>query len=77
MNKPDPGTPIFGELNNELGGLPEIDVHEFDSHSFDFGGESGESGESEQQDTAAATQSGQAAQTKSATRSGGRRRKED
>lgn len=31
----DPGTPIFGELNSELE-LPEIDVHDFEWHEFDF-----------------------------------------
>lgn len=41
MNKttPDPETPIFGELNAELGELPEIVVHDFDSHGFQFGSE--------------------------------------
>lgn len=29
-------TPIFRELNQELGELPEIDVHDFDEHAFDF-----------------------------------------
>lgn len=72
MNKPDPGTPIFGELNNELGGLPDIDVHEFDSHAFDFGGGTAES--SEQDSGSSASSGGTAQQT---TRSGGRRRKED
>lgn len=32
----DPGTPIFGELNKELGELPDIEVHDFDSYGFDF-----------------------------------------
>ncbi|GAA3364557.1 hypothetical protein [Saccharopolyspora gregorii] len=68
MNKPDPGTPIFGELNNELGGLPDIDVHEFDSHSFDFGGGSAESDGAARQNAAA---------NGGGSRSGGRRRKED
>ncbi|MGI8312050.1 hypothetical protein [Saccharopolyspora hattusasensis] len=38
MNKTtsDPGPPIFGELNKELGELPEIEVHDFDSYGFDF-----------------------------------------
>ncbi|MFR9730527.1 hypothetical protein ACL03H_14985 [Saccharopolyspora sp. MS10] len=63
MNKPDPGTPIFGELNEELGGLPDIEVHEFDSHSFDFGGGSAES-------------DGAAAAPAKASSRGGRRRKE-
>ena len=33
---PDPGTPIFGELSQELGEPPEIDVHDFDAHGFQF-----------------------------------------
>lgn len=32
----DPETPIFRELNKELGELPEIDIHDFDEHAFDF-----------------------------------------
>ena len=38
MNKTtsDPGTPIFGQLNEELGELPEITIHDFDWHGFDF-----------------------------------------
>ncbi|MFD0918188.1 hypothetical protein [Saccharopolyspora rosea] len=32
----DPETPIFGELQQELGELPNIDIHDFDQHAFDF-----------------------------------------
>lgn len=31
----DVGTPIFGALNEEFE-LPEITVHDFDVHAFDF-----------------------------------------
>jgi hypothetical protein len=33
---PDAETPIFRELHEELGELPEIDIHDFDKHAFDF-----------------------------------------
>jgi hypothetical protein len=33
----DPGTPIFGELNEELGELPEIVIHDFEWHGVEFG----------------------------------------
>lgn len=56
MNKttPDPGTPIFGELNKELGELPEITVHDFDSHGFGFGLTDEPSEESDSSDDPAA-----------------------
>jgi hypothetical protein len=30
-------TPIFVELNKELGELPEIVIHDFAAHGFEFG----------------------------------------
>lgn len=33
--KQDPGTPIYGEIEQELG-MPEIEVHDFAMHSFDL-----------------------------------------
>ena len=61
---------IFNEQELELliSGLPDIDVHEFDSHSFDFGGGSAESDGAARQNAAA---------NGGGARSGGRRRKED
>ena len=69
----DPETPIFGELNKELGELPEIDVHDFDKHAFDFLREAEAAG-SEQAEQA---QAPAAADAKPSAKKGGRRRKED
>ncbi|MFC7342589.1 hypothetical protein [Saccharopolyspora griseoalba] len=33
---PEAETPIFQEVNRELGELPEIDIHDFDQHAFEF-----------------------------------------
>lgn len=68
----DPETPIFGELNKELGELPEIDVHDFDKHAFDFLREA----EAESSENAEASVTA-AADAKSSAKKGGRRRKQD
>ncbi|GAA2816377.1 hypothetical protein [Saccharopolyspora taberi] len=81
----DPETPIFGELNRELGELPEIDVHEFDKHAFDFLREAeAESFEKTASfENKAGSDKAEAAVTPvkdakpSAKKGGGRRRKED
>jgi hypothetical protein len=68
---PDPGTPIFGELNEELGELPEIVVHDFDSHGFQFGSEaSDDKGDAE-------PESARAGDRALVNTGGRRRRKED
>ncbi|WP_406688381.1 hypothetical protein [Saccharopolyspora sp. ID03-671] len=36
LSTPEAETPIFREINKELGELPEIDIHDFDKHAFDF-----------------------------------------
>ena len=33
---PEAETAIFQEVNRELGELPEIDIHDFDQHAFEF-----------------------------------------
>lgn len=38
----DAETPIFGELSRELGDLPEITIHDFESYGFNFFGEAAE-----------------------------------
>jgi hypothetical protein len=78
---PDPGTPIFGELNKELGELPEIEVHDFDSHGFEFPGAAEGSAEAaaEREGTDQGDESTSSAES-GPTRmksGGGRRRKED
>jgi hypothetical protein len=72
----DPGTPIFGELNKELGELPEIEVHDFDSYGFDFSKDT--SGESTAQEASedSTGKSGSESTNKSAKAGGRRRRKE-
>ncbi|MER6989358.1 hypothetical protein ABT337_14645 [Saccharopolyspora hirsuta] len=73
---PDLETPIFRELNEELGALPEIDVHDFDEHAFDFLREYDAKAEEEKTDEPAepvAATSGSG----SSSRRGGRRRKGD
>nr|WP_218888616.1 hypothetical protein [Saccharopolyspora hordei] len=67
-------TPIFRELHEELGELPEIDVHDFDEHAFDFLREyvsvtEEEKAEEQSEPVAASSSSG--------SRRGGRRRKDD
>ncbi|QUH05590.1 hypothetical protein HUO13_36750 [Saccharopolyspora erythraea] len=72
----DPKTPIFGELNKELGELPEIDVHDFDMHAFDFIREAeAESAKRHEQAQVADSESATASAT--AGKKGGRRRKQD
>ncbi|MGI8309160.1 hypothetical protein [Saccharopolyspora hattusasensis] len=71
---PDLETPIFRELNKELGELPELDIHDFDQHAFDF------LREYDEQKSAAADESAEAAEpvvasAGSGSRRGGRRRK--
>ncbi|WP_246154476.1 hypothetical protein [Saccharopolyspora hirsuta] len=73
---PDLETPIFRELNEELGALPEIDVHDFDEHAFDFLREYDAKAAEEKTDEPAepvAATSGSG----SSSRRGGRRRKGD
>lgn len=76
---PDPETPIFGELNEELGELPEIDVHDFDAHAFGLLTDSPESSEaaSSDEDGSAASEEADAASQPTRISAGGRRRKED
>ena len=52
-------TPIFQELNQELGELPEIDVHDFDEHAFDFLHEQQQQQESAETSGSAHAQPGQ------------------
>ncbi|WP_190819935.1 hypothetical protein [Saccharopolyspora pogona] len=71
---PDLETPIFRELNKELGELPELDIHDFDQHAFDF------LREYDEQKSSAADESAEAAEpvvasAGSGSRRGGRRRK--
>lgn len=73
---PDLETPIFRELNKELGELPELDIHDFDQHAFDF------LREYDEQKSSAAAESAEAvepvaASAGSRSRRGGRRRKSD
>lgn len=89
LTTPEVETPIFRELNKELGELPEIDIHDFDKHAFDFLREYDEqkSQEPEQDATAeaaepvtvsagsAASGSGSSSSGASGSRRGGRRRK--
>ena len=85
---PEVETPIFKQLNNELGELPEIDIHDFDKHAFDFLREYDEQKSQEpEQETAAeagepvavsagsASGSGSSSSGNSGSRRGGRRRK--
>lgn len=72
---PDPGTPIFGELSQELGEPPEIDVHDFDAHGFqfpDFGAnppvdDTGSTGEDEAESASKAAPTGASAEEAGAT----------
>ncbi|GAB3674969.1 hypothetical protein GCM10027597_12490 [Saccharopolyspora tripterygii] len=89
VTTPEVETPIFRELNKELGELPEIDIHDFDKHAFDFLREYDEqkSQEPEQDASAeaaepvavsagsAASGSGTSSSGASGSRRGGRRRK--
>lgn len=65
MNRttPDAETPIFRELNAELGELPEIVVPAFDWHGFEFGDRASDDHPAEPEPTPA--------------RRGGRRRRKD
>lgn len=74
---PDPETPIFGELNRELGELPEIDIHDFETHAFGLLKDS--DSESADEDAPEGTESAEADTTSQPTRinAGGRRRKEN
>ncbi|MBB5154363.1 hypothetical protein [Saccharopolyspora phatthalungensis] len=79
---PDLETPIFRELNKELGELPEIDIHDFDKHAFDFLREYDEqrstADESAATATTAATEKAKpVAASTGSSRRGGRRRKGD
>ncbi|TDD37369.1 hypothetical protein [Saccharopolyspora elongata] len=77
MNKStsDPGTPIFGELNKELGELPEIEVREFDSYGFDFSKDtSGKPAVQEMVEDSTGNAGGEST-SKSAKAAGGRRRR--
>lgn len=73
-------TPIFQALNQELGELPDFDVHDFDEHAFDFLHEQQESADTS---GAAHAQPGQLHEVQEAeetsaesgSRRGGRRRK--
>ncbi|WP_460958460.1 hypothetical protein [Parasphingorhabdus pacifica] len=88
MNRatPDPETPIFRELNNELGDLPEIDVHDFDAHAFGLltenpensdGSDSSESGNADGDDSETSETAAQdSASQPTRISAGGRRRKE-
>ncbi|MCI2418944.1 hypothetical protein MOQ72_15985 [Saccharopolyspora sp. K220] len=77
MNKttPDLETPIFRELHDELGDLPEIDIHDFDQHAFDFLREYDE--QKSAKDEAAEPAEPVAASAGTGSRRGGRRRKGD
>lgn len=66
----DAQTPIFRELNAELGELPEIVVPDFDWHGFELGNSTADDGPAEPE-----TQ--QAAAGKRAAKPGGRRRRKD
>ncbi|MEV0696473.1 hypothetical protein AB0I53_00930 [Saccharopolyspora sp. NPDC050389] len=74
---PDLETPIFRELNNELGELPEIDIHDFDKHSFDFLREYDEQKSSAAESAEAAEPVAASASAGGGSRRGGRRRKGD
>lgn len=67
----DPGTPIFGELNKELGELPEIDIHDFDWHGIEFPTDASSEGTAQAEDA----QSAEAQKAEKAGRAGGRRRR--
>ncbi|RRO13696.1 hypothetical protein EIL87_22165 [Saccharopolyspora rhizosphaerae] len=89
LTTPEAETPIFRELNNELGELPEIDIHDFDKHAFDFLREYDEQKSQEpEQETPAeaaepvavsagstASESGSSSSSAGGNRRGGRRRK--
>ncbi len=53
---PDSETPIFQEINEELGELPEIDVHDFTEHAFGLLNDSGETAATAQPDSTTAEQ---------------------
>lgn len=74
---PDPETPIFGELNKELGELPEIDIHDFEMHAFGLLKDS--DSESSAEDASEKTGAAESDTTSQPTRinAGGRRRKEN
>ncbi|MDA3644647.1 hypothetical protein OU416_11315 [Saccharopolyspora indica] len=74
---PDLETPIFRELNEELGALPEIDVHDFDEHAFDFLREYDANAEREQAEEAAEPVAAASGGKSGSSRRGGRRRKGD
>jgi hypothetical protein len=75
---PDPETPIFRELNNELGELPEIHIHDFDQHAFDFLREyDAQKSTPDETATESAQQEPVAASAGAGSRRGGRRRKGD
>ncbi|MGW1682791.1 hypothetical protein [Saccharopolyspora sp. NPDC002376] len=79
---PDLETPIFRELNKELGALPEIDIHDFDQHAFDFLREYDAQAQEETSSEAAAepvaaASAASGSKSKSGSRRGGRRRKGD
>ncbi|GAA2334891.1 hypothetical protein GCM10009854_08340 [Saccharopolyspora halophila] len=83
---PEAETPIFQELNKELGDLPEIDIHDFDQHAFEFLREYDE--QKSEQDTTATAEAEESADEETGepvaaaagsgsggSRRGGRRRK--
>lgn len=85
---PEAETPIFQELNKELGDLPEIDIHDFDEHAFEFLREYDEQkSETSEQDTTATAEAEESADDEAGepvaaaaggsggSRRGGRRRK--
>ncbi|MGP4021651.1 hypothetical protein [Saccharopolyspora sp. 5N708] len=72
---PDLETPIFRELHDELGELPELDIHDFDQHAFDFLREYDEQ-KSTVEETPAEPEP-VAASAGTGSRRGGRRRKGD
>lgn len=80
---PDPETPIFRELNQELGDLPEIDVHDFDAHAFGLltetpeNSDSSDSGNADGDDSETSeTTAEDSASQPTRISAGGRRRKE-
>ncbi|GAA0507597.1 hypothetical protein GCM10011581_20640 [Saccharopolyspora subtropica] len=72
---PDLETPIFRELNKELGELPEIDIHDFDKHAFDFLREYDE--QKAAADKAQSTEQAEPVAASTGAHRGGRRRKDD
>ncbi len=53
---PDSETPIFQEINEELGELPEIDVHDFTEHAFGLLNDSGKTAATAQPESTTAEQ---------------------